>query len=109
MIAAALALAYFGYQGAQNVVADRPRAVLAQRRVARPPSWARRSTGQLNVTVNAFMSAVQAAIDDPVTWAGPTRATSTRPAGSLVEGYVIYSDQARAGAIARLFGAQPHP
>jgi signal transduction histidine kinase len=91
MIAAALALAYFGYLGAQNVVAI-ARGQWERNAARDATELGQKVDGQLNVTVNAFMTAVQAAINDPLTL-GAERCNVDVPTPGFIEGYVIYFDK----------------
>ena len=91
MIAAALALAYFGYLGAQNVVAI-ARGQFERNAARDATELGQKVDQQLNVTVNAFMTAVQAAINDPVNL-GADRCNVEPLAPNFVEGYVIFFDK----------------
>ncbi len=91
MIAAALALAYFGYLGAQNVVAI-ARGQWERNAARDATELGQKVDGQLNVTVNAFMTAVQAAINDPLTL-GAERCNVDVPTPGFIEGYVIFFDK----------------
>jgi signal transduction histidine kinase len=91
MIAAALALAYFGYQGAQNVVAI-ARGQFERNAARDATELGQKVDSQLNVTVNAFMSLVQGDINDPLAL-GEKRCNVETPTPGLIEGYVIYFDK----------------
>ena len=91
MIAAALALAYFGYLGAQNVVAI-ARGQFERNAARDATELGTKVDQQLNVPVNAFMTAVQAAINDPLTL-GSERCNVETPTPGFIEGYVILFDK----------------
>ena len=96
MIAAALALAYFGYLGAQNVVAI-ARGQFERNAARDATELGKKVDEQLNGMVNAIMAAVQTAINQPVNPSDPQAVPLDRcnvepPAGSYIESYAIYFD-----------------
>jgi signal transduction histidine kinase len=91
MIAAALALAYFGYLGAQNVVAI-ARGQFERNAAREATELGQKVDAQLNLSVNGFLSEVQAAINDPLTL-GSERCNVDTPQLGFIEGYVIFLDK----------------
>jgi two-component system, OmpR family, phosphate regulon sensor histidine kinase PhoR len=89
MIAASVALAYFGYQGAQDVVASY-KGTFVKNAGAQARGVSEQVEEVMDLTVNAFFSEVTAAIDD--TFLPEKQRCAVRPS-PMIQAYAIYREK----------------